>query len=89
MRDPSPGCAGGSAHEVGLFARGATKVSGHRLPSGSSHQFADRVRAAVPSALSPALPPVLDAIEKLSAAIEEHDKTIVTLASQRYPKRVG
>jgi transposase len=63
-----------------------TKASGHRLPSGSSHQFAERVRAAVPAALAPALPPVLDAIEKLSASIEEHDKTIVTLASQRYPE---
>ncbi len=68
------------------FARGVTKASGHRLPSGSSHQFAERVRAAVPAALAPALLPVLDAIEKLSAAIEEHDKTIVTLASQRYPE---
>ena len=70
------------------FARGVTKASGHRLPSGSSHQFAGtRSSPAVPLwRWRPALLPVLDAIEKLSAAIEEHDKTIVTLASQRYPE---
>jgi transposase len=37
------------------FARGITKTMGHRLPSSTSHCFAERVRAAVPEALHPAL----------------------------------
>jgi transposase len=68
------------------FARGLTKASGHRLPSCDAHGFEERVRTAVPEALRPALFPVLDVIEKLSAAIEEHDQKIEALSTKRYPE---
>lgn len=68
------------------FARGLTKASGHRLPSCDAHGFEGRVRTAVPEALRPALFPVLDVVEKISAAIEEHDRKIEALSTKRYPE---
>ena len=49
------------------FARGITKTLGHRLAASVSHRFAERVRTAVPEALQPALFPILDVLEEITA----------------------
>ncbi len=68
------------------FARGITKTLGHRLPSSTSHRFAERVRAAVPEALGPALLPVLDVLAEITAQIATFDGEIEALAVERYPE---
>jgi transposase len=67
------------------FARGITKTLGHRLPASVSHCFAERVRAAVPAALQPALLPILDVLEEITDQIEDYDRKIETLA-EHYPQ---
>ena len=66
------------------FARGITKTMGHRLPSSTSHCFAERVRAAVPEALHPALLPLLAALKQMEAQIEDYDDKIEELAAEQY-----
>jgi transposase len=68
------------------FARGITKTLGHRLPASATHHFAERVRAAVPNALQPALLPVLNVLEEIAGQIEDFDLKIEALAEQRYPQ---
>jgi transposase len=68
------------------FARGITKTMGHRLPSGTSHCFVERVRAAVPEALCPALLPLLAVLKQMEAQIEDYDDKIETLAAEQYPE---
>jgi transposase len=68
------------------FARGITKTMGHRLPSSTSHCFAERVRAAVPEALYPALLPLLEVLKQMEAQIENYDDKIETLAAEQYPE---
>jgi len=68
------------------FARGITKTLGHRLPASATHHFAERVRAAVPNALQPALLPVLNVLEEIAGQIEDFDQKIEALAEQRYPQ---
>jgi len=68
------------------FARGITKTLGYRLPASASHRFAERVREAVPEALKPALLPLIEALQEITAQIEECDQKIETLARERYPE---
>lgn len=68
------------------FARAITKAMGHRLPSGASHCFSERVREAVPTVLEPALLPLLEVLETLSAQIDAYDEKIEHLAAERYPQ---
>ena len=68
------------------FARGATKTMGHRLPSSTSHCFAERACAAVPEALQAALLPLLEVLERITAQIEGYDEKIEALASEQYPE---
>jgi hypothetical protein len=68
------------------FARGITKTMRHRLPSSTSHCFAERVRAAVPEALHPALLPLLAVLKQMEAQIEDYDDKIEKLAAEQYPE---
>lgn len=68
------------------FARGITKTLGHRLPASVSHRFVERVRGAVPEALQPALLPLIEVLETITAQIEDYDQKIEALAEHRYPQ---
>ena len=68
------------------LARGVTKSMGYRLPSSTSHCFAERVRAAVPEMLLPALLPLLEALEEITTRIGQYDEQIETLAERVYPE---
>jgi len=66
------------------FARGITKTTGQRLPSSTTHRFAERVRAAVPEALRPALLPLLKVLDEISRELDGCDEAIEALAQGRY-----
>lgn len=66
--------------------RGAVKSAGGRLPSGDAHTFHKKVKPHIPSALLPAMEPLVDAIESLSERIKEHDRRIKELIDVRYPE---
>jgi transposase len=68
------------------FARGITKTLGHRLPASTTHCFVERVRAAVPQALQPALLPLLEVLAEITAQMEDLDRKIEGLAEHRYPQ---
>ena len=65
--------------------RGRVKPLGHRLPSCAAAYFAPRCRALLPEALAPALGPVLDPIESLSARIAAYDEQGEARAARAYP----
>jgi transposase len=65
--------------------RGAVKASGHRVTKCSTDAFAGRARDSVPSGLLPALLPVIEEIESMTARIRVYDKKIVDLIEQRHP----
>lgn len=67
-------------------ARGMVKSLGHRLPVASTRYFATKARAAVPAELQPALFPLLDIVENLSAQIKAMDRQIEETAKERYPQ---
>lgn len=68
------------------FARGITKTTGQRLPSSAAHRFGERVRAAVPEALRPALLPLLKVLDQIGEELEGYDENIQALAQERYPQ---
>ena len=68
------------------FARGIAKTTGGRLPSSGSHGFSERVRAAVPEALRPALPPLLHGLDQITQEIDGYHENIEALADHRYPE---
>lgn len=65
--------------------RGLVKTSGHRLPSCSAEAFHHAVLEAIPESLRPALEPLVEQIEKLTASIRSYDKQIEELC-KRYPE---
>jgi len=67
-------------------ARGMAKSLGHRMPAASTRYFASKARASVPPALQPALLPLLDIVETLSAQIKSMDRQIEETAKDRYPQ---
>lgn len=64
--------------------RGAVKTSGERLPVCDATSFARRAGAGLPTALTPALAPVLGEIARLTATIAQYDRWVEQLAAQ-YP----
>ena len=54
-------------------ARGIVKSSGARLPSCTANCFTSKAAPAVPTALHPALSPILETITSLSQQIREYD----------------
>lgn len=74
--------------------RGQVKSIGRRLKSCSAECFHKRVAEQLPVELQPALLPVVQTIEHVSATIRGIEKQIETLATERYPdsarmKQVG
>lgn len=65
--------------------RGMLKSEGLSVASCSTPAFARKVRDAVPEALRPALGPLLDEVDQLSAHIRAYDRHIEALCEQRYP----
>jgi len=68
------------------FARGVTKLTGHRLPASATDRFSQRVREAVPETLRPALWPLLNVLDQITAELEGLDESVEALAEQRYPE---
>lgn len=66
-------------------ARSTVKSSGHRIPRCSTDSFAARARESVPAGLMPALLPVIEEIESLTARIRAYDKQVTDLIDQRHP----
>jgi transposase len=68
------------------FARGVTKLTGHRLPAAATHRFSERVCAAVPEALRPALLPLLKVLDRITEELLGYDENVRALAEERYPE---
>jgi transposase len=66
--------------------RSAVKASGHRIRKCSTDSFAGRAREDVPAGLMPALLPVIEEIESLTARIRAYDKQILDVIEQRHPE---
>jgi transposase len=66
--------------------RGVAKAMGHPLPKCSAPCFAKRVVAEIPSALEPALVPVIEQIATLTERIRTYDREIEAMAAERYPE---
>lgn len=66
--------------------RGQVKSSGARLSSCSSESFHKRVIAELPAELQPALVPMVQTIEHMTATIRGMEAQIATIAAQRYPR---
>ena len=65
--------------------RGAVKSLGRRLSACSAEAFARRAARELPSALAPALTPLLDVIAELSRRIATADRAIATVIRTRHP----
>lgn len=65
--------------------RGAVKSIGGRLPPTSTASFARKVSEEIPEVLRDALMPLLEMIQTLSDQISAADRSLETLAQQRYP----
>lgn len=67
-------------------ARGLAKSLGSRLPSTDARYFAAKARVDLPPVLQPALLPLLDSIETISAQIKAMDRQIEQTAKEKYPE---
>ena len=65
--------------------RGSVKAFGERLPSCSTEAFPHRVQLHIPGFLKPALEPLLEMIQQLTAQIRQYDREIQQLCQQKYP----
>jgi transposase len=70
-------------------ARGLVKAYGGRLPACDARSFPLKVNAYVPSALQPAIAPLLRSIEALSGEIHDLDKRIIELSDGKYGRATG
>lgn len=69
--------------------RGAVKSAGHRIPSCSAASFHRRATDALPDGLKPALLPLLDTLQQMTAQIRAYDRRIDTLAQDVYPETLA
>jgi transposase len=67
-------------------ARGFAKSLGHRLPAADARCFAAKARRGLSPVLEPALLPLLDTVETISAQIKALDQQIEAVARARYPE---
>jgi transposase len=65
-------------------ARGLVKSMGKRLPSCSSRSFASKTEEGVPVEIREALLPLLQIADALSNCIQEYDRKVEEMASQKY-----
>jgi transposase len=66
--------------------RGTVKSTGERLPASDADTFHQKAAAHLPSDLSRALGPVLEAIEDLTTRIRELEREVERLSNERYPE---
>ena len=66
--------------------RGTAKSFGVRLPQCATEYFTRKARPKLPDSLRPALEPVLDSIQDLSARIRAYDQEIERLCDAVYPE---
>lgn len=66
--------------------RGMVKALGGRLPSSSAPAFARKAAEHIPPALAPALDPILQLLERITAQIRAYDREVKRLAEDRYPE---
>jgi transposase len=66
--------------------RGAVKAVGGRLPASSAPAFPAKAGPHLPSALQPALVPLLDEIARLTAQIRAADRAVEARAAAAYPE---
>lgn len=66
--------------------RGLVKSLGERLPACSAETFHNAAAKTIPERMSPALQPMVEQIQSLTAKIKEYDKQVATLASKQYPE---
>lgn len=67
-------------------ARGMAKSLGYRLPAASTASFVSKARKDLPVALQPALLPLLDTVDTISAQIKAMDRQLEEVAKERYPQ---
>lgn len=65
--------------------RGLVKATGARLPACTSESFHNSARPSVPEGLAPAVEPLFDLIESLTATIKSYDKQIERLCRRHEP----
>lgn len=69
------------------FVRSEVKETGGRcLPSCSTVCFAKKSRALIPAILAPSINPMLDLLDVLSSSIDQYDKQIEQLSTEKYPE---
>ena len=66
--------------------RGSVKSFGGRLSKCSAQSFHKKAAADIPEPLKPALEPLLETIESLSARIRQFDRELEALAEEFYPE---
>jgi transposase len=66
--------------------RGLAKPCGCRLPSCATKYFHRRCLAALPEGLLPALKPLLEQIEHMTAQIQLYDRLILEMTKTSYPE---
>ena len=66
--------------------RSLVKAFGERLPAASTPAFAKKVCSLIPPKLKPAVDPLLETIERLTATIRHYDKSIQRLCEEKYPE---
>lgn len=66
--------------------RGAVKAFGARLPNCSTRSFHHKVGSELPAELEEALGAVVETIASLTQKIEDYERRIEELATQRYPE---
>jgi transposase len=66
--------------------RGIVKSLGARLPVCSAEAFHHKVRDHVPEALEPALLPVLELVEQITAQVRAYNRQLEAMAKDRYPE---
>jgi transposase len=66
--------------------RGLVKSMGERLPACSADSFHNSVADSIPECLGPALWPMLEQIESLTAKIKKYDTLVDQLAAKKYPE---
>ena len=69
--------------------RGAVKSAGHRIPRCSAESFHRRAAEALPEGLRPALLPLIEMVEELTAQIRTYDRAIDRLAVDVYPETLA
>jgi transposase len=66
--------------------RGLVKPLGERIPLCDADVFAKRVESSLPAELHGALMPLVEQIQRITAATKEYDQRVTALASEKYPE---